>query len=258
MECKDDDKAFIFTLKNPHGVEPTRYKKYRNDYFAIVCNTNYGPSFIDDMFIGDNCNRENSCWVSNNDGTHGYECHPEYKSSLFVNTAKPDEENLFTVSDYEVYCIDNYKEYIDHLCNHPDIIWRYIETRDISEESLKQFNNDTELLNDLDAIQCDDSVIRLKISHYYFKNPSEFLPNTRLVNQQYDDKLREWLGSDHQWRLLYRASEHGYTGSSFHECCDDVKGPTLVIIKSSRGWIFGGYTTQSWQVVHPDEDGGIY
>ena len=23
-ESKDDDKAFIFTLKNPHGVEPIR------------------------------------------------------------------------------------------------------------------------------------------------------------------------------------------------------------------------------------------
>ena len=243
-------------MKNPHGVEPTRFMKNRNNCSAIGCSTNAGPIFSIDMFIGDNCNRE-SCLIQNN-GTKGYECHPEHKSSLFVNTAGPDEENLFTVLDYEVYCIDNYKEYIDHLCNHPDIIWRYIETRDISEESLKQFNNDTELLNDLDAIQCDDSVIRLKISRYYLKNPSEFLPNTQLVNQQYDDKLREWLGSDYKWRLLYRASEHGYTGSSFHECCDDVKGPTLVIIKSSRGWIFGGYTTQSWQVVHPDEDGGIY
>ena len=27
MECKDDDKAFIFTLKNDHGVEPTRFMK---------------------------------------------------------------------------------------------------------------------------------------------------------------------------------------------------------------------------------------
>ena len=245
-------------MKNPHGVEPTEFMKRKESKYAIRCNPCYGPVFGNnydsDIHIGDNCNRK-SCLIMN-DGTNGYECHHEHKSSLFVNTAKPDEMNLFTVLDYEVYCIDNYKEYIDHLCNHPDIIWRYIETRDISEESLKQFNNDTELLNDLDAIQCDDSVIRLKISHYYFKNPSEFLPNTRLVNQQYDDKLREWLGSDYKWRLLYRASEHGYTAESFHECCDD-QGPTLVIIKSSGGWIFGGYTTKSWKVVHPNKWGGI-
>ena len=65
-----------------------------------------------------------------------------------------------------------------------------------------------------------------------------------LVNKEYDDKLREWNG-DYNWKLIYRASEHEYTASSFHECCND-KGPTLIVIKSSGGWIFGGYTTQSW------------
>ena len=65
-----------------------------------------------------------------------------------------------------------------------------------------------------------------------------------LVNKEYDDKLREWNG-DYNWKLIYRASEHEYTASSFHEYCDD-KGPTLIVIKSSGGWIFGGYTTQSW------------
>ncbi len=92
-----------------------------------------------------------------------------------------------------------------------------------------------------------------------FFNPlySPFLRNTILFGQEYDSYLREWLGSDYKWRLLYRASEHDHTGRSFHEYCDDIKGPTLVIIKSSGGWIFGGYTTQSWKIVHPDEDGCI-
>ena len=83
--------------------------------------------------------------------------------------------------------------------------------------------------------------------HSFF-NPlySPFLRNTILFGNEYDDKLREWIGNDYQWRLIYRASEHGYTASSFHECCND-KGPTLVVIKSSEGWIFGGYTTKSWK-----------
>ncbi len=80
----------------------------------------------------------------------------------------------------------------------------------------------------------------------HFFNPlySPFLRNTILFGNEYDDKLREWVG-DYKWKLLYRASEHEYSANSFHEYCDD-KGPTLVIIKSSEGWIFGGYTTQSW------------
>ena len=231
-------------MKNAHGVEPTRYMKKEESKYAIRCDSHCGPIFGDDIYISNNCNEKDRCFIHNN-GFIGYEDLPQYKFSLFVYTARPSCRNYFSVSDYEVYCIDNYKEYIDHLCKYPDIIWEYIETKDISEQSLKQFNDDSELRSDLDAIHCEDSNIRVKISQYYFKNPSEFLPNTQLVNQHYDSYLREWLGNDYKWKLIYRASEHGYTAQSFHECCDD-KGPTLVIIKSSGGWIFGGYTTQLW------------
>ena len=231
-------------MKNPHGVPPTRFMKREEGAHSLFLNPKWGPRFgKDDISIHDVCNY-NLNWIKN-DGNRGYECHPEYKCSLFVNTNKPNEANYFSVLDYEVYCIDNYKDYINKLCKHPDIIWKYIETKDISEESLKQFDDDIELLNDLDAIHCEDSAIRLKISLYYLKNPSKYLPNTRIVNEQYDVQLREWLGSEYDWRLIYRSSEHGYRARSFHECCD-VKGPILVIIKSSGGWIFGGYTTQSW------------
>ena len=234
-------------MKNPHGVEPTRYMKREESEYTIYCYPNDGPTFGSmpyDIMINDFCKAEDNCYILNN-GKGGYECHPEHKSSLFVNTAGPDEKNFFYVFDYEMYCIDNYKDYIYNTCKYPNIIWNYIETKNIPESSLQQVDDDVELLNDLNAIHCEDSNIRLKISNYYFKNPSEFLPNTHIVSQQYDDKLREWVG-DYKWKLLYRSSEHGYTGESFHECCDHVKGPTLIVIKSSGGWIFGGYTTQSW------------
>ena len=244
---KNDDKAFLFTLKNAHGVEPTRFMKKKESDIAISCDYNLGPIFGDEydrnIYITQECNKKNSCLIEN-DGYQGYECHSEYKSSLFVDTAGPNDTNFFSVLDYEVYCIDNYKEYIDHLCKYPDIIWEYVETKDISEESLKQFDDDVELLNDLDAIHCVDSNIRVKISRYYFENPSELLVNTQIVDEQYDEYLLEWTDY-YKWKLIYRASEHGYSAESFHEYCDD-KGPTLIVIKSSGGWIFGGYTTQSW------------
>ena len=235
-------------MKNAHGVEPTRYMKRKESDWSIECSSNCGPVFgYDndyDIYIFDNCNEEYSCFIDN-DGTHEYECHPEYKSSLFVNTAGVDERNRFSLLDYEVFGIDyENRDTINKICKYPDIIMEYIETKDISEESLKQFDDDIELFNDLDSIYCKDSNIRLKISQNYFKNPSELLPDTQIVTRQYDNILREWIG-DYKWRLLYRASEHEYTARSFHEYCDD-KEPTLVIIKSSGGWIFGGYTTKLW------------
>ena len=88
-------------MKNPHGVEPTRFMKRKNSGYAIECVSNSGPIFgNNDIYIKDNCNEENICSI-NNDGIHGYECHPEYKSSLFVNTAGSEEENRFSVLDYE-------------------------------------------------------------------------------------------------------------------------------------------------------------
>lgn len=53
------------------------------------------------------------------------------------------------------------------------------------------------------------------------------------------------LSHDFEWRLLYRASEDGFGSSKFHGKCD-LKSNTLAIIKSTSGWIFGGYTDASW------------
>ena len=228
----------------------------RKEKYAIRCRTNWGPTFgCFDIHIDDFCNKEDSCWI-NNDGTHGYKCHPQYKSSLFVETDQCDESIKFSVFDYEVYAINCENKYcVYNTCKYPDIIWNYIQTKDISEETLNQFRSEDELRDDLDSIYCNDIAIRLKISQYYFKNPSQFLPNTQIVDQQYDSYLRKWIGNK-QTELLYRASEYNYTFESFHECCDDYDH-LLVIIKSNGGWIFGGYTSMSWKVNNSNGKGCI-
>ncbi len=101
-------------MKNAHGVEPTQYMKNEySAYGAIKCYPECGPRFgseygSDDIYIGDNCNKANSCRIDNDGCIQSeFECDPEYKKSLFVNTAGIDERNMFSVLDYEVYCIDN-------------------------------------------------------------------------------------------------------------------------------------------------------
>jgi len=60
-------------------------------------------------------------------------------------------------------------------------------------------------------------------------------------------KLNEFYGiKDQQWKLLYKATRDGFSVATFHKLCDD-KGPTMTVIKSSEGWLFGGFTTQSWR-----------
>jgi len=47
--------------------------------------------------------------------------------------------------------------------------------------------------------------------------------------------------------LIYRASQDGFESKSFHAKCDD-KPNTLVMIKSTNGNVFGGFTGESWGV----------
>jgi len=49
-----------------------------------------------------------------------------------------------------------------------------------------------------------------------------------------------------QFKLLYRGSENDYSAQKFHELCDN-HGPTICLIKSNFGNIFGGYTSIKWE-----------
>ncbi len=64
-------------------------------------------------------------------------------------------------------------------------------------------------------------------------------------------RLRDWVvesrGNKEEtfYELLWQGSRDGFTAQAFHSRCDN-KGPTLTIIQSTDGQVFGGYTTASW------------
>ena len=58
-------------------------------------------------------------------------------------------------------------------------------------------------------------------------------------------KLCEF-GLKDSFKLLYRASEHGFASNDFHSKFDG-KANTMTILKANRSlFIFGGFTTASW------------
>ena len=239
---KNDSDSFIFTLKNPNRVSPSRYMKTDDDNKSITCIASKGPIFGDSAIcICENCNTKDNS-ISNVNSS--YEDSGN-NNSLFVNTDSSYKTNYFTTFDYEVYCIDNYKDYIYNICQCPTITWPYLFTNEMYDNLLKKLTNETGLLHDLDVIHESNNALRFTIVQSFFKNPSSFLPGTHYIEENYDSILKEWAG-DNTMRLAFRASDHGYSGRNFHNYCDNVKGPTLIVIKSSGGWIFGGYTTQSW------------
>ena len=139
---------------------------------------------------------------------------------------------------YEYVIDDKYESIIQSFSNYLQDKSKVTELRSVI---------DRKLLNSfLDEYPLDMN--NENVQNFFYPIYSPFLRGTILFGQQYDSYLSEWLGNEYKSKLLYRASEHGYTAKSFHEYCND-KGPTLIVIKSSGGWIFGGYTTQSWSDV---------
>jgi hypothetical protein len=59
-------------------------------------------------------------------------------------------------------------------------------------------------------------------------------------------RLTSWAGNaSNIWSLCWRATKHGWAGSTFHSKCD-YKKPTVTIIKVGN-FIFGGYANASWE-----------
>ena len=57
--------------------------------------------------------------------------------------------------------------------------------------------------------------------------------------------LDSWFQKDLKYKLLYRASEDGYSAKIFHDKVDNYKN-TLIIIKDANNFVFGGFTRKSW------------
>jgi hypothetical protein len=68
-------------------------------------------------------------------------------------------------------------------------------------------------------------------------------PGTKLItSNQRIYQMNMWVkNTDKPWSLLYQASQDGFDSKTFHAKCT-LKACCLVIIQSSNGYIFGGWT----------------
>lgn len=61
-------------------------------------------------------------------------------------------------------------------------------------------------------------------------------------------QIKIWLASVNKRTepmLLYRASRDGWDAADFHKH-SDAKGATIVLVKTTEGYIFGGFTDVAW------------
>jgi hypothetical protein len=98
------------------------------------------------------------------------------------------------------------------------------------------------------------------VVQYYFPGQEEFIRGKMasfasdiLAEEDHKLLLEGWvaeskpdLDTEVTLSLLYRGSRDGFGAADFHAKCDD-KGDTVTIVKSTEGYIFGGYSDQSWK-----------
>jgi len=61
--------------------------------------------------------------------------------------------------------------------------------------------------------------------------------------------IKKWL--DKEWgnrkfKPIFRGSKDGQNASAFHKACDN-KGPTITVIRSKAGKVFGGFVDLPWK-----------
>ncbi len=70
-----------------------------------------------------------------------------------------------------------------------------------------------------------------------------FFEESKLLTNQERILLTQWIDANFiRCHLIYAASIHGKSLSRFHEKTDN-KGPTMSILKSDEGKLFGCFTT---------------
>ena len=69
-----------------------------------------------------------------------------------------------------------------------------------------------------------------------------------LKNREKVKMISDWIKpyKKVKYEQIYKATRDGGTGRYFHAYCN-FKGPTLTLIESTKGYIFGGYTSLSWE-----------
>lgn len=84
-----------------------------------------------------------------------------------------------------------------------------------------------------------------KLKEVENSNEYRLFSKSKIIRNEYkkEEKLKEWINPNKEinFKLLFRKTRDGSNGTDFHRYCDN-KGPTLILIETNKGKIFGGYT----------------
>lgn len=88
----------------------------------------------------------------------------------------------------------------------------------------------------------------------YKAHPRISFTGGTLLSQKGKYLIADWIEEEYiehprlKFVLTYKGTKHGFSCSRFHEICDSEGCPCVVMVQSTNGNIFGGYTTHSWRL----------
>ena len=145
-------------------------------------------------------------------------------------------------------------QHIKELIDEGDASFKQIEniknSIDDYQKECKEFEKAEYVRLNLKPIEIEMTII----------NKELFTGGGTLLSTEHQMKLNELYGKENQrWMLIYKATRDGFGTSDFHRCCNN-QGPTMSVIQSQDGYVFGGYTSVSWRSVgnHAEDKNGPF
>jgi len=134
--------------------------------------------------------------------------------------------------------------------------------RNSLDNSVEQFNfklknlrtelnhNSTEIEFDITPIDWP-SILRLYVqpsssTNYDVSTKKDLFFGGNLLTHEDQIQLNRFYGNENQkWNLIYKGTRDGFNIDDFHRCSDS-QGPTITIIQSLDNYLFGSFTSISW------------
>jgi len=142
------------------------------------------------------------------------------------------------------------KDWMMEQGNEREVISKKFEKEGVSQMMIDIKTEGTLHVN----VRCNQSMIKLHSIHVKPPPKPPRDVDTVLINEQQKKQIEEWIEKKGvKWTLLFRASRDGFSSQSFHKHCDK-KGATVTIVRSTGGYLFGGFTPTCWESSTPEEE----
>ena len=98
------------------------------------------------------------------------------------------------------------------------------------------------------TIEILENRIKLLEDKKDIKIAKQNLSNSKILSIEKISKIKEWINPNENisFNFIYRKGDNKFKISDFHKYCDN-KGPTLVLIETTKGYKFGGFTPSDWE-----------